>query len=122
MYNIHIKRQTDSLQDGLFFAMGGVGIMQKGEKMARKNLKYQFLQAINNSFRENMDKHSDKANGVKNTDKIYSYSSRSNLIDLSANYMRETYPKTHIVLFPIRKQLQENVNCICRNVQRNISI
>lgn len=32
--------------------------------MARRNLKYQFLQAINNSFRESMDNHSDKANGT----------------------------------------------------------
>lgn len=74
--------------------------MQKGENMARRNLKYQFLQAINSSFKENMDKHSDKANGIRNTDKMYSYSSRSNLIDLSANfanYMRVTYPKIHTV-------------------------
>ena len=66
--------------------------------MARRNLKYQFLQAINNSFRENMDKHSDKANGIRNTDKIYSYSARSNLIDLSANFanfMKESYPEIH---------------------------
>lgn len=69
-------------------------------KMARRNSEYQFLQTINNSFRESMDKHSDKANGVRNTDKIYSYSSRSNLIDLSANfanYMREVYPEVHKV-------------------------
>ena len=68
--------------------------------MARRNLKYQFLQAINNSFKESMDKHADKANGIKNTDKIYSYSSRSNLVDLSANfanYMREVYPEVHKV-------------------------
>lgn len=66
--------------------------------MARRNLKYQFLQAINNSFKENMDKHSDKANGIRNTDKIYSYSARSNLIDLSANFanfMKESYPEIH---------------------------
>ncbi len=66
--------------------------------MARRKLKYQFLQAINNSFKENMDKHSDKANGIRNTDKIYSYSARSNLIDLSANFanfMKEYYPKIH---------------------------
>lgn len=66
--------------------------------MARRNLKYQFLQAINSSFKENMDKHSDKANGIKNTNKIYSYSARSNLIDLSANFanfMKESYPEIH---------------------------
>ena len=47
-----------------------------------------------------MDKHADKANGIRNTDKIYSYSSRSNLVDLSANfanYMREVYPEVHKV-------------------------
>ncbi len=66
--------------------------------MARRNLKYQFLQAINNSFKENMDKHADEANGIRNTNKIYSYSARSNLIDLSANFsnfMKESYPKVH---------------------------
>lgn len=66
--------------------------------MARRNLKYQFLQAINNSFKENMDKHADKANGIRNTNKIYSYSARSNLIDLSANFanfMKESYPEIH---------------------------
>ncbi len=66
--------------------------------MSRRNLKYQFLQAINNSFKENMDKHADKANGIRNTDKIYSYSARSNLIDLSANFanfMKESYPEIH---------------------------
>lgn len=47
-----------------------------------------------------MDKHADKANGIRNTDKIYSYSARSNLIDLSANFanfMRESYPEIHKV-------------------------
>lgn len=66
--------------------------------MARRNLKYQFLQAINSSFKENLDKHSDKANGIRNTNKIYSYSARSNLIDLSANFanfMKESYPEIH---------------------------
>ena len=81
--------------------------------MARRNLKYQFLQAINNSFRENMDKHSDKANGIRNTDKIYSYSSRSNLIDLSANfanYMRENYPEIHKVNEVQTKHIQGFLN------------
>lgn len=66
--------------------------------MSRRNLKYQFLQAINNSFKENMDKHADKANGIRNTDRIYSYSARSNLIDLSANFstfMKKSYPEVH---------------------------
>jgi hypothetical protein len=29
LYNTHIKRQADPSQGGLFFAMGGVGIIQK---------------------------------------------------------------------------------------------
>ena len=81
--------------------------------MARRNLKYQFLQAINNSFRESMDKHSDKANSIRNTDKIYSYSARNNLIDLSANfanYMRETYPEVHKVSDIQAKHIQGFLN------------
>lgn len=81
--------------------------------MARRNLKYQFLQAINNNLRENMDKHADKANGIRNTDKIYSYSSRSNLIDLSANfanYMRVTYPEVHKVSEIQTKHIQDFLN------------
>ena len=31
------------------------------------------------------------------------------------------YIEAVIVLFPIQKPLLENVNCICRSVQRNIS-
>lgn len=67
--------------------------------MARRNLKYQLLQAINNSFAECRDKHADKANGIRNTHKIYSYSARSNLIDLSANFanfMKKAYPNVHM--------------------------
>jgi len=65
-----------------------------------RNLKYQFLRAINGSFRERMDKHSDKANKMRNTNKIYSYSSRKNLIKMSSNfsnYMREHYPEVKYV-------------------------
>ena len=68
--------------------------------MARRNLKYQFLRAINKSFREIWIKYSNKVNGIRNTVKIYSYSSRSNLIDLSANfanYMRVKYPEVYKV-------------------------
>ena len=90
--------------------------------MARRNLKYQFLQAINSSFRESMDKHSDKANGIRNTDKIYSYSSRSNLIDLSANfanYMRETYPNIHKVSEIQTKHIQSFLNSKTENCSQS---
>lgn len=58
------------------------------------NLKYQFLQAINNSFREGMDKHSlKKFEG--NEDKIYSYGARDTIVDVScqiSKFMKENYP------------------------------
>ena len=75
-----------------------------------RNLKYQFLQAINNSFSESVDKHSEKSNGIRNTDKIYSYSSRSNLINLSANFsnfMKEHFPEVHMVKEVCPHHIQE---------------
>jgi len=59
-----------------------------------KNLKHQFIHAIEDNFNEGMDKHSMKANGVRNDGKIFSYSDRSNLIDLAcnfSNFMKENY-------------------------------
>ena len=58
-----------------------------------RNLKYQFLNCIERSFKERMDKHSIKAQGKDNS-KIFSYADRKNLIDLSsnfANWMRENH-------------------------------
>lgn len=65
-----------------------------------QNLKYQFLRAINCSFTEKCDKHSAKAQNIKNTNKIYSYSSRTNLIKMSsnfANFMKKHYPNIKYV-------------------------
>ena len=90
--------------------------------MARRNLKYQFLQAINNSFKENMDKHADKANGIRNTDKIYSYSARSNLIDLSANFanfMKEFYPEIHNANEVGTEHIQAFLNSKTRNCSQS---
>jgi len=81
--------------------------------MKIRNLKYQFLQAINYSFKEKQDKHSDKKNGIRNTYKIYSFSSRTNLINLSAdfsNYMKEKYPKIRYVKDVTPKHIQEFLN------------
>lgn len=50
-----------------------------------RNIKYQFKYCIDSHFKEGMDKHSLKAQG-KNNGKIYSYSDRKNLIDLSSNF------------------------------------
>lgn len=54
--------------------------------MSKKNIKYQFLYAINQHFKENQDKHSLKKEHLLGQATIYSYSSRSNLIDISANF------------------------------------
>lgn len=49
-----------------------------------RNIKYQFKHCIDIHFKEGMDKHSLKLQGKDNS-KIYSYSDRKNLIDLSSN-------------------------------------
>lgn len=59
-----------------------------------KNLKHQFIHAVEDNFNESMDKHSMKNNGVRNDGKVFSYSDRKNLIDVScnfANFMKENY-------------------------------
>lgn len=63
--------------------------------MAR-NLKYQFLNAIDRNFKEGMDKHSIKRAGQKDGIKIFSYADRRNLIDVASNFsnfMREKHPE-----------------------------
>lgn len=62
--------------------------------MAR-NLKYQFLNAINSNFKEGMDKHSIKDAGQMNGSRIFSYADRKNLIDVASNFsnwMRQEHP------------------------------
>lgn len=59
-----------------------------------KNLKYQFKNAIESAFVEGQDKHSLKKTEGLGNGRVFSYSDRRNLIDLSANfsnYMRENY-------------------------------
>lgn len=65
-----------------------------------KSLKHQFIFAIEDNFSESMDKHSMKVDGIKNDGKIFSYSDRKNLIDLScnfSNFMKENYPDIKLV-------------------------
>lgn len=60
-----------------------------------RNIKYQFKYCIDTHFKEGMDKHSLKSQGKDNS-KIYSYSDRKNLIDLSsnfANWLKINYPE-----------------------------
>ena len=68
--------------------------------MAR-NIQYQFLNSINQAFDGGgHDKHTDRHNG-KHLDTVYSYSERSNLIELSsqiAKYIKENQPDIKKVL------------------------
>jgi integrase len=60
-----------------------------------RNLKYQFLTAINNHFAEGMDKHAIKHAGEMDGTRIFSYADRSNLVDLASGfseYMKQEYP------------------------------
>lgn len=61
-----------------------------------KNIKYQFFYAINENFKENQDKHSLKKQHLIGQETIFSYSSRTDLINLSsnfANWLKETHPE-----------------------------
>ncbi len=68
----------------------------KGVNTIARNLKYQFLTAINNHFAEGMDKHAIKQAQQMNGTRIFSYADRSNLVDLASafsKYMKQTYPQ-----------------------------
>ena len=63
------------------------------------NIKYQFFQAITNSFRKGMDKHSMKK-FEGHEDKIYSYAARDTIMDVScqiAKFMKENYPSVRYI-------------------------
>lgn len=65
-----------------------------------RNLKYQFLHAIDKNFSEGMDKHSIKADGKMNGTRIFSYADRKNLIDTASNFsnfMKNTHPNVKLV-------------------------
>lgn len=82
-------------------------------KNRNRNLKYQFLRAIENNFKEGMDKHSDKKNGIRATGKIYSYADRKNLVDLSSNFsnwMRNNYPNVKMVKDIKSEHIQKFLN------------
>lgn len=58
-----------------------------------RNLKYQFLNCIEQHFKENLNKHSIKKVG-KTGNEVFSYSQRKNLIDVASNfsnYMKENH-------------------------------
>lgn len=60
-----------------------------------KNIKWQFLNAINENFVEGMDKHSIKAAEEMDGTRIFSYADREGLKDVSGNFcnwMKENHP------------------------------
>lgn len=70
--------------------------LSKGVNIIACNLKYQFLTAINQHFKEGMDKHSMKHAGEMDGTRIFSYADRSNLVDLAAGfseYMKQEHPQ-----------------------------
>ena len=70
-------------------------IISRGVNAIARNLKYQFLTAINQHFKEGMDKHSMKHAGEMDGTRIFSYADRSNLVDLAAGfseYMKQAHP------------------------------
>lgn len=61
-----------------------------------RNLKYQFLNAIDKNFKEKMDKHSIKDAGQMNGARVFSYADRKNLIDVASNFsnwMKQEHPE-----------------------------
>lgn len=65
-----------------------------------KNLKHQFIHAIEDNFKEGMDKHSMKSDGIRNDEKIFSYADRKNLIDVAcnfSNFMKDNYKDIKLV-------------------------
>ena len=70
--------------------------LSKGVNIIARNLKYQFLTAINQHFKEGMDKHAMKHAGEMNGTRIFSYADRSNLVDLASGfseYMKQEHPQ-----------------------------
>ncbi|MGL4910816.1 MAG: tyrosine-type recombinase/integrase [Romboutsia sp.] len=65
-----------------------------------RNLKYQFKNAIDRSFKLGMEKHSLKKTEGLGNGRIFSYADRTNLIDFSANlanYLRENNPEIKLI-------------------------
>lgn len=78
-----------------------------------RNLKYQLKNAIEQHFREGMEKHSLKRNQQIKGDKIFSYADRKNLIDLSsnfANFMKEYHSEIRLVRDVTNNHIQEFLN------------
>lgn len=80
--------------------------------MAR-NIKYQFKNAIDDNFKGGKDKHSMKREGKMDNTRIFSYSDRNNLIDVSANFsnwMKKNHNEIKLVKDIKAKHIQKFLN------------
>ena len=87
--------------------------------MAR-NLKYQFLTAINNSFTPGVSKHSLKKQNLTNCNKIFSYNDRKNLINTSSSFssfIKKNFPDVKLV----KNVKEEHINKFLLEKSRNCS-
>lgn len=78
-----------------------------------KNIKSQFMYAIESHFDSGMDKHSAKKQGLSKQNKIYSYSDRRNLIDTSAhisNWLKQKHPDIKFIKDIKSEIIQEYLN------------
>lgn len=79
-----------------------------------KNIKQQFIHAIDQNFNEGMDKHSIKAQDLSDGTKIFSYADRKNLLDVAcnfANFLRENGYNVKLVKNINAEHIQSFLNC-----------
>lgn len=94
-----------------------------------RNLKYQFKFAIEKNFKEGMDKHSIKKSNKMNSTRIFSYSDRKNLIDLSSNFsnwMKTNHPEIKLAKDVESTHIQDFLNeksetCSCKTLEQYCS-
>ena len=94
-----------------------------------RNLKYQFKSAIESCFKESMDKHSLKHQQGIGGNKIFSYSDRKNLIDLSSNFsnfMKESHPTIKYIKEIKPQHIQQFLNsksqdCSTKTLEQYVS-
>lgn len=86
-----------------------------------RNLKYQFLNAINSNFREGMDKHSLKASRMMNNTRVFSYADRKNLIDVASNFsnfMKQNHAEVKMVKDVRAEHIQGFLNSKSNNCSK----
>ena len=94
-----------------------MGIINREEVvLSGRNIKYQFLTAINKHFEEGMDKHALKRAGDMDGTRVFSYADRSGLVDLASsfsNYMKEHHAEVREVRAITTDHVQGFLNSKC---------